>query len=541
MDSPLRERARLGDISWGDEISGVRMARTGAVFCGLGALFGFLSAALPDTVVQDQNLLLLVAVLTAALGMALFAAQDRIPVRAFHAVVVAGTALAGVAVYAWGTGSAYVPLPFLWVTLFAFYFFPLRAALVHMALVGVAYAIVLSAEDHSGTRVDGWVATVGTLLVAGVFVALLRDRLVGTIHSLSQVADHDPLTQLLNRRGFQDTFDTELERARRSNAPLSLVVGDLDGLARVNAELGRAEGDEALRHVAGAFLAAKRSFDSAARVGGEEFALLAPDCDEHGAYMIAERVRMDTAAGPGGLTISFGVATFPSHGRSAETLLRAADQALQAAKSLGCDRTVISSAEVSAPATPTRRGGSDARVRLAALLSIAEALDVRDMGSASHCHRVSRFAELTARELGLPPDTVERVRLAGMLHDVGRIGTPDQVAHKPGPLDAADWVWVRAHPEVGARMVETTDFDDIRTWILFHHERPDGRGYPAGLDAAGLPVESRILAVSDAYEAMTSDRPHRSAMSPERAASELRDAAGGQFDGEVVEALLRVV
>ena len=252
MDSPLRERARSRDISWGDEISGVRMARTGAVFCGLGALFGLLSAALPDTVVHDQNLLVLVAVLTAALGMALFAAQDRIPVRAFHAVVVAGTALAGVAVYAWGTGSAYVPLPFLWVTLFAFYFFPLRAALVHMALVAVAYAIVLSAEDHSGTRVDGWVATVGTLLVAGVFVALLRDRLVRH-HPEPQpgVESRSAHRSCSTAAASQDTFDTELERARRSHAPLSLVVGDLDGLARVNAELGRAAGDEALRHVAG--------------------------------------------------------------------------------------------------------------------------------------------------------------------------------------------------------------------------------------------------------------------------------------------------
>ena len=222
-----------------------------------------------------------------------------------------------------------------------------------MALVAVAYAVVLAAQDHSGTRVDGWVATVGTLLVAGVLVALLRDRLVGTIGSLTQVSSHDPLTQLLNRRGFAEIFDTELERARRSHAPLSLVVGDLDGLARVNDELGRAAGDEALRRVAAAFHAAKRSFDTAARVGGEEFALLAPDCDEQGAYIIAERVRTDTAAeAPGGLTISFGVATFPSHGRSAETLLRAADQALQAAKALGRDRTVISSAEVSASGEP---------------------------------------------------------------------------------------------------------------------------------------------------------------------------------------------
>ena len=128
-------------------------------------------------------------------------------------------------------------------------------------------------------------------------------------------------------------------------------MADLDGLARVNETLGHAAGDEALRAVAAAFRAVKRSFDSAARVGGEEFALIAPDCDEHGAYMLAERARMDvaTASAAAGqrLTISLGIATFPVHGSSAEGLLRAADQALQAAKGLGRDRTVISSAEVS--------------------------------------------------------------------------------------------------------------------------------------------------------------------------------------------------
>jgi putative nucleotidyltransferase with HDIG domain len=261
--------------------------------------------------------------------------------------------------------------------------------------------------------------------------------------------------------------------------------------------------------------------------------------------MLAERVRVDvaTASAAAGqdLTISLGVATFPVHGRSAEALLRAADHALHAAKDLGRDRTVISSAEVSGAPAHGARAGVEARVGLAALLNIAEALDVRDSGSTSHCRRVGRFAELTARELGLPPDTVERVRLAGILHDVGRIGIPDAVMRKQGRLSEPDWAWVHSHPEIGARMVETTDFDDIRSWILFHHERPDGRGYPSGLSGEELPLEARILAVSDAYEAMTSDRPFRAARTPEEAAGELRDGAGGQFDGDVVEALLRVV
>ena len=547
MDPPLRERIGLRHSTWGGEAPGVRArtARTGALFCLLGASFGFLSAVTPDAAVRDEDLLVIVSVLTAALALALVSTGDRMPIAGFHLVAVLGTALASAAVYAWGTGSAYAPLPYLWVTIFVFYFFRLRPALAHLVLIAIGYAVTLALESTGRTQVDGWIAAVGTLAVAGLVVAILRDRLVSAIERLAEFANRDPLTELLNRRGFEDAFDIELERARRSAAPLSLVVADLDGLARVNRELGHAAGDEGLRAVAAALHAVKRSFDSAARVGGEEFALLAPDCDEHGAYMLAERVRLDVAATSAaagqGLTISLGVATFPVHGSSAEALLRAADQALKAAKGLGRDRTVISSAEVSAVPAPVRGGLAEPRVGLAALLDIAEALDVRDTGSPSHSQRVGRFAELTARELGLPPDTVERVRLAGILHDVGRVGIPDALARKRGPLSDRDWSWVQSHPEIGARMVETTEYDDIRSWILFHHERPDGRGYPAGLFAADLPVEARVLAVSDAYEAMTSERPHRAARSPEEAAEELRRWADRQFDATVVEALLRVV
>ena len=187
------------------------------------------------------------------------------------------------------------------------------------------------------------------------------------------------------------------------------------------------------------------------------------------------------------------------------------------------------------------RGRGEGAVELAALLRLAEALDVKDSGSPTHSRRVGRFAELTARELGLPPEGVERVRLAGILHDVGRVGVPDELLRKRGPLDEQDWRWVRSHPEIGARMVATTDFDDVGRWILLHHVRPDGRGYPAGQSWDGVPLEARILAVADAYEAMTADRPYREALAADEAARELRREAGRQFDEQVVDALLRVV
>jgi diguanylate cyclase (GGDEF)-like protein len=545
MDPPLRERLSLRKPS-SDGLalpaSKATMARAGAAFFFAGALFGVVTVAIPDTVVLDETLLIVVAGAAALLGVLLLAGYERLPMWAFHVSTAAGTVVATAGAYAWGTEAAYAPLPYLWVTLFAFLFFTLRPALAHLALIAVGYGVALLLESPPRTPVDGWIAAVGTLLVTGLVVAWLRDRLANLITGLTDAARRDPLTELLNRRGFEEVFDIELERARRADSPLSLVVGDLDRFKRINDELGHAAGDDALRRIARAVRLGKRSFDTAARLGGEELALLAPDSDEHGAYVMAERIRAQVErAFEGSLTVSFGIATFPLHGQSAEALMRAADQALYAAKRLGRNRSVISSAEVPGILARAPRGREESHVELTSLLSLAEALDVRDFGNSAHCHRVGRFAELTARELGMAPDSVERLRLAGILHDVGRVGVPDALFAKAGPLTDQEWGWVRSHPETGARMVETTDFDDIRSWIAAHHERPDGKGYPGDLDWEQVPLEARILAVADAYEAMTRDRAHRPALSGEEAAEELRRQAGSQFDEHVVEALLRVV
>jgi diguanylate cyclase (GGDEF)-like protein/putative nucleotidyltransferase with HDIG domain len=523
----------------------VLMARAGALFLISGALITPVAVLAPHGPDMDEVLLGVVGGAAALLGLFLLALEGRIPRWAFHPLTVVGTALGTAAIYAWGGDMTYGPLPYLWVTIFAFYFFSLPAALIHMGVVAGAFAIELAARDLDFTPVAGWVATVATLLLVGVAVAIIRDRLAALIDNLTNAARHDPLTALLNRRGFEEVFDVELERARRTETPLSLIVADLDRFKELNDEQGHAAGDEALRMVGRAINTAKRSFDSGARVGGEEFALLAPNSNEHGAYMLAERIRGDIerafAGKPTAITASFGIATFPLHGQSAEALLRAADQALYASKRLGRNRSVISSAEVPGILARAPRGQEESHVELASLLNLAEALDLRETGSTSHCHRVARFAELMARELGLEPDEVEHVRLAGILHDVGRIGMPDELLRKRGPLTAEEWRLVRSHPAIGARMVETTDFEDIRGWILAHHERPDGLGYPEGRTGEEVPIEARILAVADAYEAMTAERPYRHALAPDEAARELRRGSGGQFDEEVVEALLRVV
>jgi diguanylate cyclase (GGDEF)-like protein/putative nucleotidyltransferase with HDIG domain len=550
MDPPLRER-----LSWRNAIvNGIDaparrapLAPTAALLFGAAAGICVVGVLVPGGAQRDDTVLIATAAAAVLVAALLLFGNERVPPWTYHPIGVIGTGVSSAAAYGWGSETAYGPLLYVWVTMFAFYVFNRGAALVHLALMAAAYAAVLVLEDPAENPLDGWIATVGTLLGTGLFVAFVRDRLSNMFHRLRDAAHHDALTDLLNRRGFQGVFDTELERARRADQPLSLIVGDIDRFKRVNDAHGHAAGDEVLSRVADAIRGAKRGFDSAARVGGEEFAVLAPDCDAHGAYVLAERIRAavheavsDAKGGP--LTISFGISTFPLHGQSADGLLSTADQALYAAKRLGRNRSVISSAEVPGIlARASRSRDGDAHVELAALLNLAEALDVRDTGSASHCHRVGRFAELTARELGLPPEVVERVRLAGILHDVGRVALPDHVLDKQGPLTHDEWAWVRSHPAVGARMIETTEYEDIKSWILFHHERPDGRGYPEGRSAQDVPLESAIIAVADAYEAMTSERPYRHALAADAAAGELRREAGRQFRSDVVEALLRGV
>ena len=231
MDPPLRERLRWRNASEnGVEAPAARamMARASALLAGAAAVVCLVGVFVPGDAQLDDDVLLVAASGAAVLGAFLLIVYDRIPRWAFHPIVFLGTALSTAAAYGWGSESAYGPLPFVWVTVLAFYFFTRGAALVHLALMAAGYALALGLEDPAENPLDGWVATVVTLLVTGLFVSVVRDRLSRLIGRLRDAAHRDPLTGLLNRRGFQSEFDMELERARRGDQPLSLIVGDLD-------------------------------------------------------------------------------------------------------------------------------------------------------------------------------------------------------------------------------------------------------------------------------------------------------------------------
>jgi diguanylate cyclase (GGDEF)-like protein len=321
-------------------------------------------------------------------------------------------------------------------------------------------------------------------------------------------------------------------------------VVDVDRFQDFNEEHGHTASERALKTIAGVVQGSKRRIDVAARVGGEEFALLAPDTDEHGAYVLADRLRREVreAFGKTGLTVSLGIASYPKHGGTAEELLSGADRAIFAAKSLGRDRTVIYNREIAANllGEQSRQAAVD-EGHLAAVLVLAETLDMRDAGTARHSQFVGRYARSIAAEMGMRPDEIERMQLAGVLHDIGKIGIPDSILKKPSGLDEDEWAEMRKHPELGARILAGANLADIAGWVLAHHERPDGSGYPLGLSGDGIPIQARILAVVDAYEAMTNDRVYRPAMPESDARAELLRCADTQFDPEIVATFLKLL
>jgi len=316
-------------------------------------------------------------------------------------------------------------------------------------------------------------------------------------------------------------------------------------------ELGELEarivsaGDRALVRVARILSSHRRAGETVARTGGEEFTLLLPNTSEHDAYLAAERMRIavagEFASDPVPLTFSFGVANFPDHGSSGDAVIESADQALYAAKALGRNRSIIFNREISAIFAPEGGGrGLDAS-RLPTLLSLTEALDIRDAGTAHHSRTVARYCVLIAEQLGLEPAHVERVEMAGRLHDIGKVGVPNEVLQKPGPLGAREMAQIRTHPEIGAEVLSGEGLEDLCSWVIAHHERPDGRGYPKGLTDGEIPLEAKIIAVADAYEAMTADRVYRTGIGSKAARVELLRCAGTQFDSRVTAAFMAVL
>src|SRR6266511_2323654 len=349
----------------------------------------------------------------------------------------------------------------------------------------------------------------------------------------------DPLTGLGNHRHFHERLQRELVAAEEAGQPLSLCLIDVDDFKNINDNHGHPAGDRVLSQVA----LRLRQGGEAFRLGGDEFAVLLPEHDEPTALdtatSIVDRLRSMELEHEERITVSAGVATFPVQGVGRDELIRLADSALYWAKEHGKNRVRVYRPEVVELAELKKlASGADRAARFRAAASLARAVDARDVYTGSHSERVSDLAVRVAERLGLAQELVELTRLAASLHDLGKLAIPEEILRKPGPLTDPERLVLERHPQIGYRMLESLGVDPVAEWVLHHHERWDGGGYPDGLAAADIPPGARILFVADAFDAMTNDRVYRSKMSIEAALAELEACAGTQFDPDAVAALV---
>lgn len=332
---------------------------------------------------------------------------------------------------------------------------------------------------------------------------------------------HDALTGAYNRAFFEE----ELRRLEKGRSfPVSLILCDLDGLKVVNDALGHEQGDELLCRAARVIASCVRASDVMARVGGDEFAVILRRTDRETAEEVAERiieaVRQDNAKHPDlPLSLSLGVAIATDASQPLREVYAEADNAMYRDKlARGADpyRTVV-------------------RV-------LKTALAEKDFVSEGHTDRVKELACMLGEAIGLSRGHMDTLKLLADVHDVGKLGVPEQILFKPAGLTEEEWEEVKRHPEVGYRIaLSSPELAPVAELIRQHHERWNGKGYPKGLRGEETHLLSRILAIADAYDAMTSPRPYRPLLSPEEALAELKRCAGTQFDSHLVDIFVKLM
>jgi diguanylate cyclase (GGDEF)-like protein len=378
------------------------------------------------------------------------------------------------------------------------------------------------------------VALAGPLIALALYQRSTHDAL-----RAMRLAQTDPLTGLGNHRHFRQELETKLENAAQTRLPLSVVLLDVDNFKQINDRYGHPAGDAVLAQVGAELRGAGQAF----RVGGDEFAVLLPGHDEEAARRVGDKLVRDLAAAEtehgGRVSLSVGVATFPQHGADRLELVRVADIALYWAKGEGKNRVRVYRPDLPAMTQLQRVANDpDRTARLRAAGALAAAVDARDAYVGSHSQRVGEYAAAVSERLGLPRDEIELIRLAGKLHDLGKLAVPEEILRKRGTLTAREREVLERHSQIGHNMLDPLGIEPVASWVLHHHERWDGDGYPAKLAGERIPLGARIIFAADAFDAMTSNRIYRRALSVEEATEELRRCAGTQFDPVVVRALL---
>jgi diguanylate cyclase (GGDEF)-like protein/putative nucleotidyltransferase with HDIG domain len=354
------------------------------------------------------------------------------------------------------------------------------------------------------------------------------------IQRLLHAALSDSLTGLANHRAFQDDLAEVIEQRNRAGTPFSLLAFDLDGLKQVNDAEGHQAGDLYIRTVASCIRDVIGDRGTVYRTGGDEFMAILPACRGWHALAVAHAIQRESNERTGKRALSIGITeSVATEGR--RVLLHQADLALYEAKRGKLLAVTyhegLEPRQVDAAAT----GPSEHQKMLAAAL--AHAVDARDSGTRNHSETVAELCVAIGIRLVIGGVPLERLRIAGLLHDVGKIAVSDAVLSKPGALAPDEREEIEQHASVGYSILNAAGLKIEAEWVLHHHERFDGAGYPSGRAGQKIPIESRIIAVADAFEAMTGSRPYRTTLTPEQALLELAAHSGTQFDPACVQAL----
>jgi len=378
----------------------------------------------------------------------------------------------------------------------------------------------------------------------------------------------DPMTGLYNRRHFGEQLSKEIDRFQRFGHAFSYIIVDLDFLKKINDSLGHQFGDVAIKHIAQVLKKSVRDVDTAARYGGEEFVVLLPETDVKRARVAAERIcasiREEPVEGIGTITASVGTSTYPDDADDRDKLTELADQALYLAKHRG--RNQVCSVSEDLKPSLEQRGEEALEVQKAAIKHKAEEMasidlklvaehgilgimgaiikiiEARDEYNNERSPKAAEYATKMAQALHLSKDHVTVISLAAILHNVGKLSLPQEILQKRGPLTPEERKLVEQSPSLGAKFLEPAkNLHRVATVIEAYHEHYDGSGYPKGLKGEEIPLESRIIALVDAYIAMTSDRPYRKAMSHEEAVKLIQAGASKDWDPRLVKLFLSIL
>ncbi|KAB2948223.1 MAG: diguanylate cyclase [Phycisphaerae bacterium] len=439
------------------------------------------------------------------------------------------------------------------------------------AAVADTYFILMTAITDRNVQRQAWDCGVDDFLtkpiasdelLARVRVGLrmwtLQDR-------LRAAAITDGLTRVFNHDHFNRLLDREMSRARRYGRPLALIVLDIDFFKAVNDTFGHLAGNDVLEEVARILRDNARDTDAVGRIGGEEFALLLPESSAADARRVAERIQSALASGLNvpalgahAVTASFGVAdTDDPRVSTAAELVDLADRAMYGAKRRGRNQVICAADGADDEAHPESADATQIdmlRKRIAILNAfardvygqsiscLAQAVIEKDPYTARHCVNVAFYAAEVARQLGCASATVKSIGNAAMLHDVGKVGIPDRILMKRGPLTPLEQTIIAQVPHISTRIVENLRILEAEIAIIRHQrEYFDGSGAPSALKGDQIPIGARVLLVADAFDAMTTDRVYRQRRGVDAAVAELRAGAGRQFDPRVVLALEQVL